>query len=542
MQQVLSVWSVLDSRRRMIVLGASLGVFVAILLLARGVASPSMELLYSGLEPGSAGEVVRALEQRGVPYEVRGAAILVPGARRDELRMTLASEGLPANSAQGYELLDSLSGFSTTAQMFDAAYWRAKEGELARTISSSPLVESARVHIARADAGPFREGAEPTAAITLAAAPGAVGTDQARALRHLVASAVPGLAPENVVVIDGAGQILGGPDEAGLAARAEARADVLRARVMRLLEARVGPGNVVVEVAVQTRTESEAISERRFDPQGRVAISTETEERTDTSRDGAGQGVTVASNLPAGDAGAAGESSSQASETRERVNFEVSETNREILRTPGAVSRITVAVLVNESRETDATGATVTVPRPEEELAALRDLVASAVGFDEARGDVVTLRTLAFEPVDAEGTGPLAPPAFTGIDAALAARIGVPAAVAVILAVFVLRPLLSSSAAARPAELPAPDRAIAGPPPALASGEAAETPALDGEIELGSGFPAVGGFPAMAYDGDATRSEDGEPAERLRRLIDSREAEAVEILRSWMDPRGEPGK
>lgn len=96
-------------------------------------AQPSMTLLYSGLEPGAAGEVVQALEQRGVVHEVRGRAIYVESGQRDELRMTLASEGLPQNNSKGYELLDTLSGFGTTAQMFDAAYWRAKEGELART-------------------------------------------------------------------------------------------------------------------------------------------------------------------------------------------------------------------------------------------------------------------------------------------------------------------------------------------------------------------------------------------------------------------------
>jgi flagellar M-ring protein FliF len=119
----------MDTRRRMVAILASLAMFVTVLGLARMATQPGMALLYSGLESGQAGEVVRSLEQRGVIYEVRGGAIFVQGNQRDELRMTLASEGLPRNSSQGYELLDSLTGCGTTSQMFDAAYWRAKEGE-----------------------------------------------------------------------------------------------------------------------------------------------------------------------------------------------------------------------------------------------------------------------------------------------------------------------------------------------------------------------------------------------------------------------------
>ena len=112
----------------------------AVLGLARMAAQPSMALLYAGLEPGPAGEVIEALEARGVQIQVEGGSILVPATERDALRMTLAAEGLPTNSTKGYELLDGLSGFGTTSQMFDAAYWRAKEGELARTILSSPSI------------------------------------------------------------------------------------------------------------------------------------------------------------------------------------------------------------------------------------------------------------------------------------------------------------------------------------------------------------------------------------------------------------------
>ena len=132
MQNLLDLWANLGNRRRAIVIGATLAMFLAILGLARLAGTPNMALLYSGLDGTAAGDVVTALDAQGVTYEVRGDAIYVDESLRDNLRMVLAGQGLPATGGTGYELLDSLSGFGTTSQMFDAAYWRAKEGELAR--------------------------------------------------------------------------------------------------------------------------------------------------------------------------------------------------------------------------------------------------------------------------------------------------------------------------------------------------------------------------------------------------------------------------
>ena len=355
MQQLAQIWERLGARRRVIVMVATAAMMISVLAMARMTGSPTLALLYAGLENGAAGEVVEALEQRGVPYEVRGGAIFVPELQRDALRMTLASEGLPANSTKGYELLDGLSGFGTTSQMFDAAYWRAKEGELARTIVASPYIATARVHIANSSANPFQRDVTPTASVSVTSAGEVLSAAQARALKYLVASAVPGLVPENVAVIDGKGGLIGAEDERGSGPTTEDKAAQMRDRVQRLVEARVGQGNAVVELSLDTVTESETIRQRQFDPEGRVVISTDTSEDTSTSQDSGGGDVTVASNLPAGQAGGGGDSSSsQSSETRERVNYEVSETMREVTRVPGAIKRLTVAVLVNGSYDAAA--------------------------------------------------------------------------------------------------------------------------------------------------------------------------------------------
>ena len=264
-QQLISVWSELGMRRQVIVTLATVITFFAIVGMSRLATTPSMSLLYAGLESGSAGDVVRSLEQRGVAYDVRGGSIFVDAKQRDELRLTLASEGLPANGNRGYELLDNLTGFGTTSQMFDAAYWRAKEGELARTIVANPQISFARVHIASSGANPFQRGVTPKASVSLTPKGGVITATQAKAVRYLVSSAVAGLSPEDVAVIDANGALVGQTDDSPPAVGGEDRAQLLRDRVQRLLEARVGFGNAVVEVSVETVSETEAIRERIFD-------------------------------------------------------------------------------------------------------------------------------------------------------------------------------------------------------------------------------------------------------------------------------------
>ena len=248
LQQIISSWTTLTVQRRILVVGASIAMFALVLMVARMAAQPELDLLYSGLESGAAGEVVAALEARAVAYDVRGGAIFVDSTQRDALRMTLASEGLPQNASQGYELLDRMSGFGTTSQMFDAAYWRATEGELARTIVASPAIQNARVHIANAGTKPFQREAIATASVTITPSGGGLSSSHAKALRYLVASAVSGLDPKNVSVIDATGGVILAGEDAnqGLGSSGD-RAAMLKRKVERLLEARVGPGKAIVE-------------------------------------------------------------------------------------------------------------------------------------------------------------------------------------------------------------------------------------------------------------------------------------------------------
>jgi flagellar M-ring protein FliF len=531
-ENLLSLWSALSLRRRIIVVVATLGMFMAVLGLARYAQTPSMGLLFSGLDTKSAGEVVAALDQRAVTYEVRGDAIYVPEGDRDSLRMVLAAQDLPAVGAGGYELLDSLSGFGTTSQMFDVAYWRAKEGELARTILALPEIRSARVHIARAPTELFQPEQTPTASITVTTRSGGLSAAQAKAIRHLVAGAVSGMKADDVAVIDSiAGLIPNETDDANPSAGGQARAAEIRKNLERLLDARVGPGKAVVEVSVDVVTDREQVTQTTYDPQSRVAISSETQDKSGNTTGSSGN-VTVASNLPNGNANNGPQNSSQNSEKQERVNYEVSETKTEILKAPGSVRKISVAVLVDGDQVTAADGTVSMQPRPDAELAALKELVSSAAGLDEQRGDVLTIKSMLFQPTVADGTtadaGLLSH--LGKIDLMSAIQLVVLALVALVLGLFVVRPVLTG--ARRSLALPAPDAPLAlpGMPSALgmsAVGGAAGQ-VLTGEIDDGNGFALLGG-----EEDDPNAAND--PVARLRRLIEERQAESVEILRGWME-------
>ena len=542
MQNLAATWANLSAGKQLVIIAATVSVFLAVFFLSRGVGDRDMSLLFGGLEGATASEILTTLEQQGVPHEVRGSAIYVPTAQRDGLRLSLAGQGLPASGGQGYELLDNLSGFATTSQMFDAAYWRAKEGELARTIVANPKFRSARVHISTTGSQPFQRSQKPTAAVTVHANLGSVSPSQVTALQFLVASAVSGLDPMDVAVIDHNGGLLSGNDGGAAQPGNDNRADTLRARAERVLAARVGPGNAVVEVTMETVTDTETISERTFDPESRVAISTDVQESAEKSEDSRGGDVTVASNVPDGDAGGeAGAAANENSETRALTNYEVSQTQREILRSPGAVRRLTVAVLVNEGSTVDVNGVETLDPRTPEELADLEQLVASAVGFDADRGDEITLRAMPFEPLPEFGTE-VQDDAGLGqpLDMMRLIQIGALAGVAILLGLFVVRPILTGSNAV--AALP--------PPGGATFDNADENFGSDDGPQMMSGFPdmmaiegpGMGGM-GMGDMGMGDMGAGGDDAVgRLRQMIADRETETLQILEDWMDDPAETAK
>ena len=285
----------------------------------------------------------------------------------------------------------------------------------------------------------------------------------------------------------------------------------------------------MVEVSVETVTDAESIRERRIDPESRVAISTDVEDVSTTEQNGGQSGVTVASNLPDG-AAASGNNTSQSqnSESRALTNFDLSETTREVERRPGAIKRLTVAVLINSARGGAADPAA---------LGDLRELVASAVGYDESRGDQITVKAMPFEPRPELGTA-----ASDGMFDALRLdplrliQIGVLAVTALALGLFVVRPVLRSTRS------PEGEGARAFP---LIDGRVVDATTLDG-VTTGPGAEGAivpveasgGSLPAVADPAFAGLRRDlaeDSPVESLKRLIEERQPDTIEILRTWLE-------
>ena len=508
----------LEPQKKIVVVLAVIATLIAFIGLVRVVNTPSMALLYSGLDSATSGEIVASLEQKAIPFEIRGDAIYVDSTARDKTRLSLATEGLPSNGIAGYELLDSLSGFGTTSQMFDAAYWRAKEGELARTILASARISMARVHIANAVQQPFSRGVKPSASVTVSVRSGALDIGQAEAIRYLVAAAVSGMEPEQVAVIDTEYGIILQPGKASNfrtgTGELDARAKELRENIERLLTARVGAGNAVVEVMIEAQTKSETITERILDPERSVPISSDSETNTETSSGGAGGAVTVASNLPdTGDSTGGGQNSRNQSQVRERINYEISETVRERVYLPGDIARLSVAVLINHETIVGPNGETTTSPRSDSEIAAFQALVQSAVGFNAERGDVITIETMLFPEPPVLGTvasaSILSAYAFN-LPAIL--QMAVLAVVTLALGMFVVKPILTNPT-------PQLNRLPLGVGATLGTGTEFGSPKALTEI---SEVPTLENKPK-------------DPVEILRETIAQRSEESGHLLRKWIE-------
>jgi flagellar M-ring protein FliF len=508
--------------------------------LAASMTKPSMTLLYGGLEPSVAGEVVRQLEELRVPHEVRGDAIFVDSVERDRVRMALAEMGLPQRGQAGYELLDELGRFGTTTDMFNAAYWRAKEGELARTISWLSNVKDARVHLVPLAREPFtRASVQPSASITVTTQDGApLSRRQAQAIRHLVALGVKGLRPEQVTVIDAAAGILLGPEQEygvgaaqGLQGEREQR---LQAEIEGLLAAHVGHDRVRVSVAVELNQEAETVTERIVDPDTQVAVHQDTTEIEETSSESQGADtVSVAGNLPDVEpaAGPADSAQSARTETREVTNFEVSEVRRERQRPAGSIKRISVAVLLGGVWEPSVDGPPVWRAQSDAELAAIRNLVQSAIGFDEQRGDNITVESLPMQ----SGAGTSAAEVAPGVAALFFSQLRYLAqalalvAIAFLVIWFLARPILSgrpSPEKTEPAALsaePGP-AALAGPGPEPRQALQLMTAA---EAAIPSG-PLVAGRP------EDEAASHGRAVMALTSAVDRDPEVALRTLRHWL--------
>ncbi len=521
--------------------GVALALIVFFVFLTTRLSNPSMSLLYAELDSADSAKIVERLEAMNVPFELKGdgTQIVVPADQVLRLRMSMASEGLPAGGSIGYEIFDRQDALGTTNFVQQVNHLRALEGELARTITSISQIKAARVHLVIPQRELFsRDKPEPSASIIINQR-GSLDKSQVVAIQHLVASAVPGLKPSSVSIVDEQGNLLasGPTDENATSATAEEmRLDYenrMRRSVEELLQRSLGYGKIRAEVTAEMNFDRVTTNSETYDPDGQVVRSTQTVEEQSDSSEGAADAVTVANNLPDPTVPESDSSSrSSSARTEETVNYEITKTVETHVREAGTVKRLSVAVLVDGTYTTAEDGTVTYEPRTAEELDQVAKLVRSAVGFDESRGDTVEVVNMQFVESELEIADPNTLP--FGLEKADLIRIAemlVLGVVAILVMLLVVRPLVG-----RLLEI-----AESGTGQDLLADQSTIAPALAGPAGGPSELPAPSNQPDVAMEIDKMidiNQVEGRVREsslkKISELVDRHPEEAVNIMRGWM--------
>ena len=505
------------------------------------VTAPVMTPLFTDLAMQESATIVKDLERQAIPYELKhdGAIILVPKDQVTKVRMKLAEAGLPTGGGVGYEIFDKSDTLGATSFVQNINHLRALEGELARTIRALHRVEMARVHLVLPERSLFsRDKVEPSASIVLKVR-GSLETQQVRAIRHLVASAVNGLKPERVSIVDENGRLLadGAAGDMGVGGTADERQTAferrLREQIESIVTSVVGPNRARVQLTAEFDFNRVTQTSDRFDPEGRVVRSTQTREEQASSSDSREGQVSVGNELP----GAAAQNPQKPTQPRDQskkseeiVNYEISRTTRTEVIEGGRIKRVSVGVLVDGIYAKNASGEPVYEPRGKEELDRIAALVRSAIGFDQRRGDLVEVVNLRFaeQPVSviSEPTGLSSWVQFTKDDIMRAIELLVMAVLGLIVLLFVVRPLV------RRIITPEQPLVAAGGAPALGADEAAAALAAAEPLPA---IPAVPSQTARMIDMAQVQGQvHAQSIQKVGELAGRNPNETVSIIREWL--------
>lgn len=374
---------------------------------------PHYQVLFSNLSTNDAARITEKLREQRVPFQLKegGSTVLVPDDIVYQLRLDMAGQGLPRGGSVGFEVFDSIP-FGTTEFVQRLKYQQALEGELARTIMQFDSVDQARVHIVVSGDSLFAEPEKPaTASVVLRLFPGgALDRRELQGIVNLVACGVEGLRPENVTVVDMAGGLLSkGQDEITTGGLSRSQLEhqrrleqSLENRIQTMLEPVVGANKVIARVSADLDFRQVNISEESYDPDSAVVRSEQIQK--ESSADG--------SNLPGGSPdiqyqvveqqpeGVAGAFSRGFEKENSVVNYEINRINRQIINSAGGITRLTAAVIIDGPYTTsmgeDGNPVKEFIPRSRREMSTFEDIVKSSIGFDEKRGDQISVSNVAF--------------------------------------------------------------------------------------------------------------------------------------------------
>jgi flagellar M-ring protein FliF len=510
------------------VTAALIGFFTFVIL---RVTTPQMTTLFTDLSMEDSSSIIKDLERQGIPFEIRGegSVILVPKDKVTRLRMKLAEGNLPKGGGVGYEIFDKSDALGTTSFVQNINHLRALEGELARTIRGIDRIQAARVHLVLPERPLFsRETPEPSASIVVRAR-GTLEPAQIRAIQHVVASAVTGLKPQRVSIVDESGQLLadGASSDADGVLGDERRAGFekrMRNQVEAIVSSVVGAGRARVQLSADFDYNKITQTSDRFDPEGRVLRSSQTREEASATAENSGQ-VTANNELPGNkNRDNAAAARDQSKKTEETNNYEISRTTKTEVTEAGRVNRISVAVLVDGSYSKNEKGEMVYQERNKEQLDRIATLVRSAIGFDQKRGDQVEVVNLRF--AEAPAAVPINEPGglfgmvqFTKDDLMYVIELGVMMLLGLVVLFLVIRPLVRKILASEEIAALTSDSPL---------------PAVTDEA---GGQPLVPGINATAQMIDVAQVQGQVHAQSVHRvgeLAERNPNETASIVRQWL--------
>jgi flagellar M-ring protein FliF len=529
------------------ILGIGAGVAAALVALTMGLGQPKA-LLYSNLDLKEAGTITASLDQAGVKYEVKGdgSTIMVDRDHVASTRLMLSSKGLPTSGSVGYEIFDQASAMGQTDFVQQLNRQRALEGELARTIRALDGITSARVHLVLPKHQLFEEETEqPSASVSIGVGGREPSPDQVRAMQNLVSGAVPNLKPERVNVVDQHAKTLSTGEDgfAGEAADGH-KSDVeqrIAKTVQKMVEGVVGAGKTRVNVTADLDLSRVTMQQETFDPDGQVIRSESTTEENNKENAPDSAGVASASaNIPGATPPDGGTNSSASGKTESTTNYEISKTTRTEVVEPGKVKRLSVAVAVDGVTAIGKDGKPgAYTPRSAQEMQRIEQLVRTAVGYDQARGDQVTVVNVRFPSADSsEGVSAANPlMGFDKNDIMRAIELGIMAVVAIMMMLFIVRPLMRSAGGGGGRGLPA--LTSAGAPSVTRIVTNPDGQQMQIQVDPTTGQPLALPGPTNELDQriDIARIEGQVKASSVKRVsefVDTHPEESISLLRSWL--------
>jgi len=409
LKQIKTIWQRFEVKQK-IAFVLSFVIFLAALCIFVGWATrPDYSLLYSDLSLEDAGQIVKKLKEKNIPYKIKenGTAIFVPASYVHEVRLDLAMEGIPSGGGVGFEIFDNTGLIGMTNFMEKVNYQRALQGELARTIESLDEVLRARVHLVLPEKSPFiGEESSPRASVVLKLKQGVrLRKDQVMGIAKLIAGSVENMQLQDVSIIDQRGEILFGGEEVTspfylTANQLDLKRQIeayLASKVESLLSSVVGPGKAVVRVDARLNFDRITRTQEYYDPESRVVRSeTRREESSENKGEVLGGAPGVKTNMGQGNLLTA---NIPGKETKEEstVEYAIGKTVEQIVKGAGNIERISVAVAVDGTYKIGNDGKKEYIPRSKQEMENLTSMVKQAVGYDESRGDKIIVTNVPFD-------------------------------------------------------------------------------------------------------------------------------------------------